>query len=151
MNPRCVILSGSSGAGKSTTARNLVAGLPIQCYIIVSADDFFCRRGNGVYDFSPALLPEAHKECYLNFVGAINQRIPLVVVDNTNISGWEISPYYRYAEVMGYDVSITKVICDPAKAAARNLHGVPAKVVESMAKRLGSGWCPHWKVTEQAN
>jgi predicted ABC-type ATPase len=151
MNPRCVILSGPSGAGKSTVAKNLTASLPRVCYAILSADDFFTKRGNGVYDFDPKLLPEAHKACYLDFVSAINIRVPLVIVDNTNISGWEIAPYYRYAEVMGYDVSITKLIVRPEVCAARNVHGVPAKAVESMAKRHGGGWCPHWKVTEQTN
>lgn len=92
-------------------------------------------------------MGEAHKECYLNFLAAVNIRIPLVVVDNTNISGYEIAPYYRYADVMGYDVSITKLLCKSEVAAARNLHGVPAKAIESMTRRHGSGWSSLWKVT----
>lgn len=150
-NPRCIILSGPSGGGKSTIARQLTAGLPDCNFAILSADDFFTKHGKGVYDFVPSLLPEAHKECYLNFLAACSIRVPLVIVDNTNISGWEIAPYYRHAEVMGYDVSITKVLIDPAIAAKRNLHGVPFKAVESMAKRLGNGWCPHWNVVVQNN
>jgi len=150
-NIRCVILSGPSGAGKSTIAKRLIAGLPLTHYYIASADDYFYGRGNGVYSFVPSLLPEAHKECYLNFLSACSLRVPLVIVDNTNLQGWEIAPYYRHAEVMGYDVSITKVLIDIPTAAARNVHGVPLKAIESMSHRHGNGWCPHWNVVTQNN
>jgi predicted ABC-type ATPase len=147
MTPRCIILSGPSGAGKSTIAKQLTAGLPSQGYAICSADDYFMQ--GGVYRFNKSQLDDAHRECFLNFVTAVNLRVPLVIVDNTNIAGYEIAAYYRYAEAFGYDVSITKLIVRPEVAAARNVHGVPAKAVESMSKRHGGGWCPWWKVNEQ--
>lgn len=149
MNPRCVILSGPSGSGKSTIGRKLTAGLPRACWSICSADDYFVNRGQGVYDFDPKLLPLAHKECWLNFIAACAIRVPLIIVDNTNIEGWEISPYYTHAGAMGYDVSITKLVCDSKVAAGRNLHGVPAKSVESMARRHGKGWPHFWNVVEE--
>lgn len=150
-NIRCVILSGPSGAGKSTIARSLTAGLHMTNFVIASADDYFTNYGQSPYNFVPSLLPEAHKECYLNFLAACALRVPLVIVDNTNLQGWEIAPYYRHAEVMGYDVSITKVLIDVPTAAARNLHGVPLKAIESMSRRHGNGWCPHWNVVVQDN
>jgi len=150
-NIRCVILSGLAGAGKSTIARSLTTGLPISNYVIASADDYFTQYGNAPYNFVPSLLPDAHAECYLNFLAACALRVPLVIVDNTNLQGWEIAPYYRHAEAVGYDVSITKVLIDVPTAAARNVHSVPLKAIESMAKRHGNGWCPHWNVVTQNN
>lgn len=147
--PRAIIISGPSGSGKSTLARNLTASLPIGSFLICSADDYFNRRGNGVYDFDKNLLPDAHKECYLNFITGVNARVPLIIVDNTNLEGRDIAPYYRYAEVMGYDVSIVKLTVDPKLGASRNLHNVPLKAIESMSKRHGIGWAPYWKVTVQ--
>lgn len=144
MNPRCIILSGPSGFGKSTLAEKLKAAVPEGQSFICSADNFFVDEG-GFYAFDPKLLPQAHKECWLDFLNVVSFRTPLVIVDNTNLSGWEISPY-THASAMGYDTKIMKLACDTKVAAARNVHGVPAKVVEGMASRHGTGWCPFWIV-----
>jgi tRNA uridine 5-carbamoylmethylation protein Kti12 len=143
-------MSSISGGGKSTFAREIVKGLPETGYVIVSADNFFTRRGNGVYDFNPALLPVAHKECYLDFLAACSLRTPIVIVDNTNLSAWEIAPYYTHAAAMGYEVKIIRIKCDPAIAAKRNSHGVPYNSVVGMAKRYNEkvGWPPFWNVEE---
>jgi hypothetical protein len=93
MNPRCIILSGPSGFGKSTLAAKLAGTVGEGKSFICSADNFFVNEG-GFYEFDPKLLPQAHKECYLDFINVVNFRTPLVIVDNTNLSGWEIAPYY---------------------------------------------------------
>lgn len=144
MNPTCLILSGPSGVGKSTYTNALTTNQPAHLFAICSADNFFTKRGNGVYDFDPALLPEAHKESYLTFVDAVSIRVPLVIVDNTNLTGWEIAPYYTHAAAMGYMTKIIKFVRKPFA----NLHGVPDKAVQSMIARHGKGWAPHWLVQE---
>jgi len=54
MGANLYLVRGLPGSGKSTFAR----ALSVNCY---SADDFFTR--DGVYDFDPRLIGNAHLEC----------------------------------------------------------------------------------------
>lgn len=140
---------------------------------IFSADHFFIEDGK--YNFVPAKLPDAHRACFRGFVGrvkagdkvAIMSGVPgggksfhaerlagegYVVVDNTNLSAWEISPYVLAAESAGATVTIFRVACDPAKAFARQSHGVPAVAHERMAQAFAKrDVLPWWNVVEVQN
>ena len=146
---KCYIMQGVPGSGKSTIAETY-AGFGV----IVSADTFFVKLGNGTYNFQPARLPDAHRECYLDFCKAVADGVAVVVVDNTNTTPTEIAPYERHATAFGYEVEIVRVMCDPVVAAARNTHGVPEKGVLAMHDRIQRGknaMPPWWKVTEINN
>lgn len=136
---KVVIMRGIPGSGKSTVARSL--GGPI-----VSADDYFMASGE--WKFNPAELGLAHAHCFKLYLRHLSECRPQIVVDNTNITAWEISPYILAANAHGYeDVQILTVACDPAKAFARQLHGVPAAAHERMSKALiteGLGFPPFW-------
>lgn len=124
-----IILRGIPGCGKSTYAKKHFPQAKI-----VSADDFFMQTGE--YHFDGEKLSQAHQSCWRAFYEAISQKEPLVIVDNTNTAAFEISPYVLPSEANGYEVSIITLMCDPAVAAARNIHHVPLQTVERMAKRL---------------
>lgn len=131
---RCVILRGIPGAGKSTLCESLVAdGLH---NFVVSADAYFVRDGR--YEFDPKKLGEAHGECLRQFAaaclaGSAGSRL---IVDNTNVNAIEIAPYYALGVAYGLQPTIVTIVADPAKAAARNRHGVPAHVIASKHDRL---------------
>lgn len=127
---KLIILRGISGSGKSTYARKIKSDLPI---VIVSADDHFMKDGE--YIFNPAELPEAHRKCFMNCDDYLDAEFD-VIVDNTNTSLWEISPYMMLAQKHRASVEIVRVDCDPKVAAARNTHGVPEGAVHAMAKRM---------------
>lgn len=124
-----VILRGISGSGKST-----MVGSEFPMAVKVSADDFFMVDGE--YRFDPSKLSLAHQACWRAFYAAIQAEAPLIVVDNTNTTVGEISPYVLPAQANGYSVKIITIECDPEVAATRNAHGVSPQVVRGMAQRL---------------
>lgn len=143
---RVFIMRGIPGSGKTHWATNKWKENP-DTTRTVSADHFFEER-----EFDPSLLSEAHDECYRNFVEFCDHpdkyNADTLIVDNTNLSGWEIAPYYRYAEISGHDVTIIEVICDPHKAFDRQLHGVPQRTHANMVIRFNSQTYPDWWDTE---
>ena len=135
---RCVIMRGVSGSGKSTYIAKHCKGASV-----CSADDFFLEVvGEGkTYSFDPKRLGEAHSWCMRKFLRAVTHPDPIarsefVVVDNTNTMLWEFMGYVQVASAMGYEVEVVEMKTDPAVAAARNTHGVPASKVADMARRF---------------
>lgn len=140
---KAIIMRGIPGSGKSTIAKKIVA---FSEAVIVSADNFFMTE-NG-YKFDVTKIREAHKTCFRLFREAVSSAKELVIVDNTNIQAWEISPYMMLAESFGYDVEIMDVSCDVQIASDRNIHDVPSKSVTNMAYRKDREKLPPWwKVT----
>ena len=126
-----IIMSGVSGSGKSTSAAKLASKLGD--VLIVSADNFF-NTDEG-YMFDPSKLPQAHQDCFRRYLNALGWddtgvSIPYntIVVDNTNLSAWEISPYLQAGETSGYKVKIVRVNADEKLAWERNVHNVPGSV-----------------------
>jgi len=126
---KCYILQGISGSGKSTF---IEARFPDS--LVYSADHFFTRDGE--YLFDQAKLKDAHAWCFRRFMAACRNGDNPIVVDNTNTSVWEIAPYYRVAEVLGYEATILRLVCSPTVAFARNAHAVPLDVINHQHNRM---------------
>jgi predicted kinase len=142
--PKMLILRGPTGAGK-TTYVSLKLGPRV---IVFSADKFFTDTG-GVYRFDPTRIGDAHAWCYRQVLKAaplVYEEDTLLVIDNTNISAWEIAPYVALANAYGLDWEILTFWVDPLVAARRNVHGVPASAVMEMHRRLLTESLP-WKQT----
>lgn len=140
MKPKVKVLRGLPGSGKSKYARDMSINANAK---IVSADDFFYR--SGVYQFDPRDIGEAHSLCFYNFLAALGMLkfeadpVDLVIVDNTNLSKWEISPYVLAAHAHGVtDIEIVTIACDPELAFARQKHGVPRVTFDRMFATLES-------------
>lgn len=140
------ILRGISGSGKSTLADKLADESENTC-VICSADDYFMSRGE--YKFDPSKLSEAHLACFRNTRSNLEHGWD-VIVDNTNTSLWEVSPYLMLGQDCQAEVRIIRVECDCETAAARNVHGVPANVVAMMADRMEKA-LPFWPKEEVVN
>ena len=137
-----VILRGPSGAGKSTYAKKHYPSA-----VVCSADSFFMVEGE--YRFDPKRLPEAHNECLRQFTHAVSShdsQSDRIVVDNTNTTVAEVSPYAALALAYGHSLEIVTLVGDPVKAARRNVHLVPAPAVVAMAKRIEeqTAFFPPW-------
>jgi hypothetical protein len=119
--------------------------------VVCSADDFFNKRcefgvsdkafrdrdGNLVeYRFNPAKLGEAHAQCLSTFIGAVADKKPVVIVDNTNIKMWEWRNYAMIAKSHGYEIQIQEFVVETVEqireVARRNVHSVPADIVYRM-------------------
>jgi predicted kinase len=139
---RVTIYCGVPGSGKTTMAK--------RCHpyaALLAADDLFTKP-DGSWEFDPSKLGEAHAACLRRFIGLASTRSAgEVVVHNTNSSIAELAPYAAVALAYGCELDIVTLVCDPAVAAARNVHGVPPERVlamhEALAKREVPPWWPH--------
>lgn len=127
---RVIIMRGLPGSGKSTwLKRNEPTAL------VCSADDFFVTD-EGVYLFDSKKLPQAHQACMRKFLDATAAREPLIAVDNTNLSLWEVGGYVAVAEALGYSVEIIRINAWAEDCAPRNVHGVSLEAIKKMSLRF---------------
>ena len=140
-----LILRGLPGCGKTYFARQARAGRSV---LVVSADDFFVHGSE--YRFNPGLLGDAHADCFRRFVEtalATEYAADVLIVDNTNVRLWEISPYVAVANAFEIPYQIIHIRCSVEVAAARNVHSVPASHLKRMVARFERP-LPHWNVVE---
>lgn len=130
---KIIFLRGVPGSGKSTYAEKLMSdsGFDKKWSRIVSADNHFIC--NGEYKFRPELLGDAHKACFRAFHDyCMYDSLDLLIVDNTNVKLWELSPYVAIANMVGLGFEIHRMECKLKECAKRNIHGVPSGKIESM-------------------
>jgi predicted kinase len=127
---KVILLRGISGAGKSTYTSKHFPGA-----VVCSADQYFISP-DGNYKFDPEKLGSAHGSCKRKFKKALEANDPLIVVDNTNTTLWEMQPYIQLAAAHGYDVDVIRLEVSPELAASRNLHGVPPEAIKKMQDRM---------------
>lgn len=159
MSLQCYILSGVSGAGKSTWIQNQPWAKSADIH---SADDFFIQE-NGEYRFDFTLLGQAFDACLLKFLRGIRNGwhakegrntslddMPVQVVDNTNLTTEEIAPYYMLAKAHGYEVTLINLLVDANVAAKRNVHSVPLTTIKNMLHKMRNRKLPkYWDTLKQ--
>lgn len=126
--PRLTIMSGIPGSGKTTWAKQNRPNATL-----ISVDDYFTINGN--YRWIPNEAHNAAVECMASFLEAVEANRD-VVIDNTNSSVAEISPYYLVGCAYGYRTELVTCYCDPETAAARNIHAVPFDVCNKMHDKI---------------
>lgn len=129
------ILRGLPGSGKSIYLKNNFPNAKVY-----STDDYFYI--DGIYKFDRELLPLYHNRTLACYLDGLFKNEELIVVDNTNIKIYEIAPFYRAAEALNYDVEIIFILCHPEVCLSRNIHEVPAEIINSMFHSLES--IPTW-------
>jgi predicted kinase len=121
---RLVLIRGLPGSGKSTLARRLAAELG---YVHLEADQYFKREGP--YRFDIARLADAHAWCqrqaYEHLAAGAS-----VVMANTFVTLWELSPALGLAELLALPYRIVE-----ARGAWPNVHAVPEDVLAQMRMR----------------
>ena len=116
------IVRGLSGSGKTTLAHQLSP-------VVYSADDWF-TDGDGVYEFDPAELSNAHAECVSSVEFDMEVDVPKIAVANTFSQAWEAKPYFELAEKYGYSPFVVE-----CQNTFENIHGVPRETIEAMRER----------------
>lgn len=135
---KLTVMRGISGSGKSTIAATL------GCSVFSTDDDMMA---DGIYHFNHLLLDSAHRNTFLRVMECL-ARGRSCVVDNTNTTSWEISPFLSLAAAFEAEAEIIEVRCNPYSAFDRNEHKVPLETVIRQSERMRSELLPrHWKVT----
>jgi len=135
-----IIMSGVPGSGKSTYVKHICENAA-HTYHVCSADDFRIVNGQYVFNKENEKQGLPHKSCLVKYLDIFsNWRHCLqkcdVIVDNTNTTALEISPYYSIASAYSLPVKIITVICNVDECIKRNVHSVPAKTIKDMAERI---------------
>jgi adenylate kinase len=145
------VYSGLPGSGKSTVIKEKHPRAAV-----FSADNYFMVLG--AYEYDPTKIGLAHADCFLRFIEqvrlsnlkaqhsafAIGAANPDIVVDNTNTTVMEISPYMLAAAAYGLEAEVITVKCDPRVALDRNTHGVPWEAQCDLLANLNARELPPW-------
>ncbi|XP_041640634.1 NEDD4-binding protein 2 isoform X2 [Cheilinus undulatus] len=127
-----VLLRGAPGSGKSTLARALIEHNPDG--VKLSTDDFFTRHGR--YHFDPTTLGEAHEWNQKRAREAFEKGVNPIIIDNTNMQGWEMKPYVAQALKHGYKVLFREPDTwwknKPRELERRSTHNVPVETIRRM-------------------
>jgi predicted kinase len=130
-----IIMRGPSGSGKSNLASAL---LIVSKYgTICSADHYFMR--NGVYSFDYQKLPAAHEQCQRYCEVALSKEKSPVIIDNTNLSRWEVDPYLKLGLKYNYAIRLalpeTPWQFDPSELHRKCIHNVPKQKLREMVEK----------------
>ncbi|XP_070841786.1 NEDD4-binding protein 2 [Chaetodon trifascialis] len=127
-----VLLRGAPGSGKSTLARALVEHNPGG--VKLSTDDYFTLHGN--YQFDPTALGEAHAWNHKRAKEAFERGANPIIIDNTNMQGWEMRPYVVQALKHGYKVLFREPDTwwknKPRELQRRTTHNVQMETIRRM-------------------
>tara|TARA_R110002074_G_scaffold254323_1_gene426364 strand:+ start:74 stop:490 length:417 start_codon:yes stop_codon:yes gene_type:complete len=125
-----MLIGGVSGSGKTGVAEFLTANLVLAAKRF-SADDFFSR--NGKYQFQPELLSEAHNQCLENVSNNMQEDCPVIIVDNTFTTEWELSHYFDLAEHYEYEVIYLAAVNHHGN---KDVHNVPYSSITKQVTNL---------------
>lgn len=137
-----IIVKGLPGAGKSTLVNQYDPSTSVVC----SADNYWIRP-DGIYDWNPKYLKNAHDWCKEEFKNAISwcklggsDIYYKVIVDNTNTTWREVEFYADYALQRGVtDIRVvepqTSWRYDVEECFKRNTHNVPKESIQKMFDR----------------
>lgn len=140
------ITRGVAGSGKSTWVEHLVNSAPKDAKIYVFSADAH-HMVDGVYRFDPARAAEAHGKCLREYARlTLRYANATIIVDNTNTSPWELSPYVQLAIATGVPYEVRFFPCDLQTAIERNIHNVPHSVIMHMLNNLHMPVPAHWNI-----
>jgi NEDD4-binding protein 2 len=133
-----IIMRGLPGSGKSTLAHYLVNGCATG--VIISTDHYFTR--NGVYNFDPSQLPDAHEWNQKRAKDYIQSGTSPVIIDNTNLEAWEMKPYVSFGHNNGYKIYFlepdTPWNRNPKELSKKNIHNISKERIENMIYKFAN-------------
>lgn len=122
------IMRGIPGSGKSTRAKQIVAERGGDG-VIHSTDTF--HYVDGEYRWKPENVYRYHNYNFEFFCRSLEQRVPTVVVDNTNIRRKHFARYVVAAEAAGYEVvEVAMPMITAEEAFKRCIHNVPLEHIQ---------------------
>lgn len=119
------ILRGVPGCGKSTVAKALAG----QDGAVCEADNYFVSDYDGVYRYDAKKIGLAHGWCKDITQNAMENKIPVVVLSNTNTDPNHFKSYEEMAKKFGY--TVIHLIVEN-RHGGTNSHNVPEEALARM-------------------
>ncbi|KAL2094661.1 hypothetical protein ACEWY4_009380 [Coilia grayii] len=133
------ILRGLPGTGKSDRAWELQQRFGGE---IISADDYWPRNKVGHYRVIPGELHKAHMWARNEGLKAMDREVDPVIIDNTNMTHWDMYPYVLMAFNRGYWIKF-KVMKDTWHVSLEDLYSINKKRIPfSTLERMKSKYQP---------
>ena len=149
--PTLILARGVSGSGKSTLAKTLW-GLNADEVYEISTDIWFTDE-EGNYNFDPSKIVEYHqktidrvdmnmqhrRDCYdLDPFTGMPKKLAdycpeVIIVHNTFVEEWEMTPYFELAEKYGWKV--TTIIVEN-RHGGENTHEVPRNALDRQEQKF---------------
>lgn len=132
-----VLMRGAPGSGKSYLSRSLVdktLGNGDYRNHIFSTDSFFIS--NGTYRYQADRIEDAHRFNQNNVRTKAREGWSPIIVDNTNMTLWEMYAYVQIAADNGYYLEILEPAThwryNARSLASKNTHGVSEQKIKAM-------------------
>ena len=144
-----IIMRGLPGSGKSSLAKAILEksnkDVCIDAngrYRYASSDDYFMVSGS--YKFDATQLSASHNYSFTQAMYGCQNFEDIVLVDNTNITRAEFTPYAMLGRAFSFKVILVHVEAPVGLCISRNRHGVPATTIERMAQNFENAfpWDP---------
>ena len=130
-------MHGLPGSGKTKLAQKMRLE---EGAVVYNNDDLLTVHGVYKWDEDRALF--AHWATQQLVADSMRQGVPLLVLDNTNLLPYHVSPYVRLAKYYGYQYTIIDVDTpwcqDITELERKNTHFVPGSVLEEMQNTMMS-------------
>ena len=144
MKKTVIINRAISGSGKSTITNCIVEKLKSNniSVSVYSTDDFFIINGRYIFDFDK--LSEYHKKNFKSFKKSIENKLDVVICDNTNLSPWETEAYRNLAREYNYQILIITldsreieehILSQRITKENPNAHGISEETLKNMIRR----------------
>ena len=133
------LMRGLPGSGKSFLMNAIIEVYNASKPVICSADQYFYDE-NGIYRWDALRLKDAHEFCQTTFKNALKEGKKMVIVDNTNVTAWEMRQYFIPASKASYTYRVIVVEpktpwrFDPVQLSLKNSHDVSSEVLEKKVK-----------------
>jgi predicted kinase len=150
LKTQVILMMGLPGSGKSTWIKENTWGAVEVC----SADHYHEEPG-GEYVYKNELAGESHARCFDRFdwaLGGVGHKLHFLIVDNTNLTLAQISPYITVARQRYFDPRVVLINADHEAAFDRNKHGLPGETFEIMVEQLiktRAEWPPFFPAIEE--
>ena len=134
--PLILILRGMFGSGKSTFANEVAFhARAMDLSAVICSADFHFLDPTGGYNFRANELDQAHHECQVAFDTAIRNQTSVIVVDNTNLDGYDYRWYWDTARRFTNEYWVVEFDCVDVDMAVRLCRRSTRGIADDVARR----------------
>lgn len=124
-------IRGLPGAGKTTFAEELL-DFTRHDSVWIEADKWMVDE-NGKYKFDPGRLDVVHENCHTEYLKAMADNVPYIIVSNVSAQKKHVDWYMNNAHERGYE--FVSLIVENRES-RKSIHDVPEESMERMRRKF---------------